>query len=583
MPRRSRSGFGKVIVTLLLAGFLVVAGGIATMYFVGFDFQRLAFWESDEPEAPTIGLPINPGALVAYERIRREDLLDPQTGQLSTIKLPLNSVRGMRVEMVGDEEPSAVESVDSSEDGLVFNLRNGQTVGVNQVKTLGGAFLHATDIVGRVLRRDKPSGLAFSEAAFFDSGTPAGLAGATPPGMRALTLEADRLTGVHRVSQGENIDLVANVPLDRLQRFELATSSRLPGSQLVVDGNQSARDAERETTARLVASQARVLTSVAQRVATESTSSLSQGRRILAVPIEEVVLAVAAEDVAAVTAALELGATINVLVRTGRPEATASDRRPAPEGTIPVPIPGKPLLAYQSIDANVFEEAATGYIRYAYLSKESVEAAGWITDLNEFIGRIPSLDLPVGQPIPESSLMPVGTKTGLVGATPKNRVLFFLDRETLVGADAFGFSQRLDIVASVTREPDSGGSATRSSDLTLTQRTRVEPIADDVVVIMPTRSRANPTLAEGDAGQLILAVRPDQVGQLQFAVATDARLRATVRPATNDSDLLGDATTEDQPIDVTSMSFDPLENAKVTQMFINGERQRVMYFPEEEK
>ena len=80
MPRRSsRSGFGKVIVTLLLAGFLVVAGGIATMYFVGFDFQKLAFWESDEPETPTVGLPINPGALVAYERIRREDLLDPQT------------------------------------------------------------------------------------------------------------------------------------------------------------------------------------------------------------------------------------------------------------------------------------------------------------------------------------------------------------------------------------------------------------------------------------------------------------------------------------------------------------------------
>ena len=812
--RRNRSNFGigKILLGLSGVGALVVMGVVATALVLGVDFQDLGWGSKEEP--PAVKLPFNPQTLAAYSRVRREDLLDAETGQLATLSLPLDSVKGMSIEAFSADGliESKVDSVESSDDGLVYHLQDGQALPASQIRSLGGAFLNPTDIVGRVLRRDKLPGLAFSERTFFDAGTPAGLAGATPPGMRTLTLKADRLTGIHRVSSGEKIDLVASVPLNRLQRFELATGSRSLSTQLLDSSRTSNRDAERETIARLVASQAVVLTSVSQRVATESTASLTQGRRVLAVPVEEVVLAVAAEHVAAVTAALELEATINVLVISGRPGATETDRRPGPEGTVAVPIPGKTLPAYQAIDANVFEESATGYIRYAHLSAESVEAAGWITDLNEFIGRIPNRDLPVGQPIhasslmpigtpaglagatppgmrtltlqanrlkgvhrvslgekidlvanipldrlerfelatstrltgsqlgntsnsngrdnqrdttarlvatqalvltavsprvssesdrpgraieevvlavasedvaavtaaieleatinvlvrsgrpgvadtdrrsapegmvavpipgkvipayknidssvfkeaatgyvrytnlsresveaagwvvdlkdfigrlpdrdlpagqpiPENSLMPVGTPEGLAGATPAGRVLFFLDRETLVGADAFGFSQRLDIVASSTNNAAALGLGARRNALTDSQRTQVQLIADDLIVVLPTRSLANPTYdqSSGVPGQLILAVRPEHVGRLQFAVATNARLRATVRPSKSkeDADMVS-MRPENETIDAGAMKFNPLENAQITHWHVNGERQRVLFVP----
>ena len=147
-------------------------------------------------------------------------------------------------------------------------------------------------------------------------------------------------------------------------------------------------------------------------------------------------------------------------------------------------------------------------------------------------------------------------------------MLFFLEPEGLVGAHAFEFGQHLDLVASRITQDASGGNRGGFTNVTLTkaQRTRVEPIAEDVIVVMPVHSPANPTLNKGmlskqpAAAKLIIAVHPDQVAQLEHAVAI-AMACATVRSGIT-------ATEEKEPPKprrgVEMRRYDPLSEAKRT-------------------
>ncbi len=585
MPKqKSPFAFLKILLTLMASAIVIGSGIAASMWAAGVPIEKIAFWNTKAEQPAVIELPMNWQLIPAYSKVTRNDLIDPRTGKIPSIKIPLSGLSGMTATISGPAGDLIEQSIQKAEDtksGIIFQLKDGTVITQQQLVKVGGAFTQATDIIGRVVKSDKSSGFAFAENNFFEEGTPAGLAGATPPGMRAMTLQADQLAGVHRISMGEQIDLVANIPLQKLNRFERSTGSRLPGAELVMDPT-SARSENKETTARLVARQAVVLTPVLQRVSTETSASLSQGKKLLSVPVEEVVLAVAAEDVAAVTAALELGATVNVLVRSGR--LTSDETAPTvPDGMAAVPIPGQTLLAYQTIRTVSFEDPATAYVRTINVPAKTAETSNWITDLSQLVGRIPRHDLPATVPIREEDLMPSGTAPGLSGATPPGRVLFFLDPEGLIGAHAFEFGQHLDLVASRTTSQASGRSRSEFSNVTLSeaQRTRVESIAEDVIVVMPVHSPANPTLNKTKVGnksvsaKLIVAVRPDQVAQLEYAVAIGSGLRATVRSGTTaEPEKEISATQKDR---VKMMKFDPLSETRRTDIFIGGSHESQLF------
>lgn len=583
--RRKSFPWFKTMLVLFLLLILVSGGIVGSLLAAGVPMQRLAFWVNEEEPAEVISLPMNWQPIAAYSRVSRNDLVNPQTGAIEGVEIPLSAVAGISATINGADGTLVdhrVERADRTDDGIVLRLENGDVVRFGQLVKLGGAFVQPTDIIGRVVSREKTPGFAFSESSFFRSGTPSGLAGATPPGMRAMTLEATRLAGVHRISMGEQIDLVANIPVKKLARFESSTGGGLIGGELLVGSSRSGRDEDKETTARLVARQAIVLMPVVERVSTESSASLTQGRRLLSVPVEEVVLAVAAEDVSAVTAALELEATVNVLVRSGRIDSP-SQPESAPEGMVAVPVPGQTLLAYQTIRPISFEDPATAYVRTINVPIDTANASNWITDLSGLVGRVPKHDLPSTVPIREDDLMPAGTASGLSAATPQDRVLFFLDSETLVGGDALEFGQRLDLVASRTDEAQRrGGRQFANVSLTDAQRTTVEPVATDVLVMMPSRSPGNPTRSRVSEGQndrssakLIVAVHPDQVALLEYAVAIGSNLRATVQSG---QILTADLLPPPQPADrVTAMRFDPLADAKRTDIFIGGSKQSQLF------
>ena len=586
MPKQNSTfAFLKLILAIAFATIIIGGGIVASLWAAGVPMEKIAFWKTEQKRIASIGLPMNWQPISAYAKVSRRDLIDPRTGQIPSIDIPLKSLKGITATIAGPDGQlvdQVIDEAEETESGVILQLKDGTIATQQQLVKLGGAFTQATDIIGRVVKSDKSPGFAFADNNFFERGTPAGLAGATPPGMRAMTLKAKQLAGVHRISMGEQIDLVANIPLQKLNRFERSTGSGLPGAELVVAAGQSSRAQDSETTARLVARQAVVLTPVVKRVNTETSGSLTQGKKLLSVPVEEVVLAVAAEDIAAVTAALELGATVNVLVRSGR-LASEDSPPPAPAGTVAVPIPGQTLLAYQTIRTISFEDPATAYVRTINVPAETAKTSNWVTDLSQLVGRIPRHDLPATIPVREEDLMPPGTAPGLSGATPPGRVLFFLDPAGLVGANAFEFGQHLDLVASRTTGQASGRNRGEFSNVALSeaQRTRVESVAEDVVVVMPVHSPANPTLTKtsaGDklgAGQLIIAVRPDQVAQLEYAVAIGSGLRATVRSGIS-AEVEQEVSSASQNR-VKMMKFDPLSETKRTEIFIGGSHQSHLF------
>ncbi len=164
-----------------LVGLLVlVVGGAATMAaLVGLrvvDPGRLAFWRQAKGyPADWVAVPIAAQKIPAYSAITRDQLINPKTGQLATMMLP----------------PT--------------------TVPKNAIVTLS--------MIGRVVGREHHAGYAFTEEELLPPGSHPGVAGGTPLGKRSLTLDAGKLKGVFGLQEGDHLDLLADIPVDRLSFF----------------------------------------------------------------------------------------------------------------------------------------------------------------------------------------------------------------------------------------------------------------------------------------------------------------------------------------------------------------------------
>jgi len=75
--------------------------------------------------------------------------------------------------------------------------------------------------------------------------------------------------------------------------------------------------------------------------------------------------------------------------------------------------------------------------------------------------------------------------------------------------------------------------------------------------------------------QLIVAVRPLQVAQLEYAVAIGSGLRATVRSTSVPDDTVDLSNTPSKRVKM--MKFDPLSEAKRTDIYIGGTRESQLF------
>lgn len=266
--RRRSSWLWKSFLTLsvLVLGVGSTIAGLKAAGMVTFPWEKPAAEPSREG---MVAVPMSGSAIPAYAKVNRDHLANLQTRQLNVMWLPKESI---------------------SPDVL----------------------LNVSQIIGRVMDHEKPAGYAFTESDFMPKGTRAGLVAGIPPGKRSLTIEATRLDGVFGLRPGDHIDLLATTPIDQ---------GRGPANRKGTTMAQvQAASLQGRATVRPLAQDAVIVSPVTTRTKPVSSSSLMNGAKTTAVPVQEIVLAVTPEEVPLISEALATDVAITCVARSGRPD-----------------------------------------------------------------------------------------------------------------------------------------------------------------------------------------------------------------------------------------------------------------------
>ena len=379
-----RSRFSSVLVGGLGLFLLLGTGIVGTLWLAGVPLNPFATEEKEDPYV--VRIPINAQAIPAYTRVNRSYLLNPADGGLMYQRVPPQAAVGMSIVGIdenGSHIESRVESVKNVNDEVVFVVTGGAEVRQANTFVLGGAILNVNSIIGRVVKSDKRAGLGFQESTFFPQGTPEGLAGATPIGMRAITLDATKLTGVHSLNAGDVIDLMASIPVEE------STES----------------DPTDDHEVHLLAQSAHVLRPVYVRNEVSSTSSLMSGQTAQNIPKYEVAIAVDAEDVIPLQEALNHNVGITCVAHSMKPAEENATELVARPDVVTVPVTVRPILAYQVVSRDAFVSPATRTLKTETISRQVADRIGAITSLDDALGAITRQDIPTGHYLRQSDLL----------------------------------------------------------------------------------------------------------------------------------------------------------------------------------
>jgi hypothetical protein len=263
--------------TVLLAGLAVVIGGGGTVaalaYFKVIDPAKLAFWRSRQGHpAGWIPVPICMRPVPAYTTVTGDYLTDPRTGELAVVYTPPKSI------------PK-------------------------------DAILSIMQIRDRVTAHEKPALFYFKESDFLPEGTRPGIVGGTPEGKRAITLDAGKLKGVHELTEGDHVDLLASIAVDMPGAGR--TNSGRFGTNVLATPDTTLLP--KRSFVKALVQDGVVVTPVRTRNVPISSSSLTQGMTTRTMPVQEIVLAVAPEEVAPLAEAMDLKYEITCVARSGRP------------------------------------------------------------------------------------------------------------------------------------------------------------------------------------------------------------------------------------------------------------------------
>ncbi len=283
--------------TVLLALVAIVIGGAGTVGALValkvIDPAQLAFWRTKEKKERVIpkgwiAVPVCARPIPAYEMVTLDYLVDPKTHSWAVSYKPPNEV------------PKEV-------------------------------ILELSKIRGRVMARLKPAaGYAFTEDDFLPPGTRPGVAGGTPLGKWAYTLDASKLKGeVHDLKAGDHVKLLVCTSVDTPGTGK-SGSGRM-GTNLVMSPTLALPP--KRGLSWLVVHDGVVVLPVKIRNIPTTASTLTQGRVTRSIPVEEIVIAVDPAEVAPLDQAIDLKYEIHCLAVSGRPGAfSAPAAQPAAGG-----------------------------------------------------------------------------------------------------------------------------------------------------------------------------------------------------------------------------------------------------------
>lgn len=373
-------------------------GIIGTLWLLGIPLNPFGEVEKEDPYM--VRIPINATPIPAYTRVDRTHMLNPATKRLTYQKLPPSSVIGISivgVDQNGSHAEDRVVDVKNVDDQVVFVLSGNREVNQANVLQLGGALMNINSIIGRVVKRDKRVGLGFQESTFFPKGTPEGIAGATPIGMRSITLDATKLTGVHALGTGDQIDLLASFP---------AGGDDGPAASSILTGKPASFNKKDAGEPHLLAQNALVLKPVYIRNEATASSSLTQGKKVQNVPKYEVAIAVNPDDLIPLQRAINQSLTITCIARSMQPSGEKDQLTSVedPE-TVMVPVTVRPVLAYNVVTREAFVSSATRTVKVESLPRKQVANMDIITSLDEALGAIARHDIPSGRFLRRSDLL----------------------------------------------------------------------------------------------------------------------------------------------------------------------------------
>ena len=202
---------------------------------------------ANEPPAGMAAVPISGRTIPANFRITHSDLIDRRTREQRFVHLPLEKL---------DER---------------------------------GVITDSNELLGRVLRTDKPAGEIFLREDLAPPGTPEGLTGALPSDRRSFALAASELTGADQLRRGDQVDIVASIEL------------QLPASV------KSFQAIPGRTQIRVIAEDAIVLAPVG---AADARSTSAEGKSV-----RELILGVRPTEVPVLTQALSMNAELRAVFR----------------------------------------------------------------------------------------------------------------------------------------------------------------------------------------------------------------------------------------------------------------------------
>ncbi len=276
--------------TVLLAFLAIVLGGAGTVAALAWlriiDPAKLAFWKSKDNTIPAdwVYIPMCSRPIPAYTAVTRDYLMDPKTAKWALVPTP----------------PKMVPK------GVITDMMK---------------------ILGRVMAREKAAAYAFKESDFLPEGTTPGVAGGTPPGKLAITLDASKLRGVvYDLHAGDHVVLQSSTAVD-MPGAGHSSGGRL-GTSVVATPNTTLLPKGCVVTT--LVEDGVVVTPARTRNMPVSSASLTQGVTNRTVPVQEIVIAVDPGEVRLLNQALDLKYEITCVVHSGRPVSPPAPAAPSP-------------------------------------------------------------------------------------------------------------------------------------------------------------------------------------------------------------------------------------------------------------
>lgn len=323
---------GRSTVSLLLVGFVIlIVGGVATvgtLWGLGVIPELFGKKAGKPSHEGMIAVPVSAIDIAATSVVTRDHLIDKEAKELKLIYVKPEE---LKPEMIRDP----------------------------------------AQIIGRVMKRDKKPGYAFTERDFYPVGTQAGITAAIPPNKRSFVFEAEKVKGIAALRPGDRFDIVGAFSLDDKKNSASASPKDLINSAMVVSPTGQLVAPKRAKVHALV-SEGIVLTPIVTRQVAVTTASITAGAQPRTKPVQEITIALDPSEIFALTEALKLDETLICVARSGQPLKEID--RPLPEPSANKnPLPAVTVKAIETI-VNGKREVLLFGERGEPLSDEKTEA-----------------------------------------------------------------------------------------------------------------------------------------------------------------------------------------------------------------